>query len=393
MLKKLHYLDYKILVPYLVLCAIGVVMVFSASAYWVQTQYHWADNAVMIKQLLFVLAGLLLALFFFYFKLSVFRHPRVQLLLWAALFIELLYLLFVGRSVNGAAAWIPVGPINIQPTEFAKLIIIFYLAYMFSQRQDKMRRPDFSIKELVKPLILVGLGIFFVLVEPDTGGAIIITGITLMMLCASGISLRWGTGFFAALALLVGSLYYVFANVALPHWLTKHYQIQRLTAAIHPFQESKTVGNQVVNSLLAINHGGVFGVGLGNGTQKLGYLPEPYTDFILAVIAEELGLVGAVVVIGLIYYLIAHIYRVGIRSKSAYRSLISYGIATMMLIQTTFNVGAVTGMLPVTGVTLPFVSYGGSSMLVLSIAMGVMLNISAMDKQAAARKMAGNQGK
>lgn len=368
-------------------------MVYSASAYWIQTQYRWADNAVMIKQLAFVIAGLVLALFFFYFKLSLFRKPKFQAALWLILFASLFYLLVVGRSVNGAAAWIPVGPINVQPTEFAKLIVIFYLAYMFSQRQDNMRRPDFSLKELVKPLFLVGMGIFLVLIEPDTGGAIIITGITLIMLCASGISLRWGTGFFAGLVVLVGGLYYVFANVKLPHWLTKHYQIQRLTAAIHPFQESKTVGNQVVNSLLAINHGGLFGVGLGNGTQKLGYLPEPYTDFILAVIAEELGLVGAAIVIGLIYYLIAHIYLIGIRSKNAYRSLISYGIGTLMLIQTTFNVGAVTGLLPVTGVTLPFISYGGSSMLVLSIAMGVMLNISAMEKQALVGKPAGKRVK
>lgn len=381
MLKKLHYIDYKLLVPYLVLCAIGVVMVYSASAYWIQTQYHWADNAVMIKQLVFVFAGFLLALFFFYFKLSLFRKPKFQAALWLILFTSLVFLLVVGRSVNGAAAWIEVGPVNIQPTEFAKLVVIFYLAYMFSQRQDNMRRPDFSLKELMKPMLLVGLGIFFVLIEPDTGGAIIIAGITLIMLFASGISLKWGTGFFAVMIAMVSGLYWIFANVHLPAALTKHYQIQRLTAAVHPFQESKTVGNQVVNSLLAINHGGLFGVGLGNGTQKLGYLPEPYTDFILAVIAEELGLIGATIVIGLIFYLIAHIYRVGIRSKSAYRSLISYGIATMMLIQTTFNVGAVTGLLPVTGVTLPFISYGGSSMLVLSIAMGVMLNISAIEKQ------------
>ncbi len=381
MLKKLHFLDYYILVPYLVLCAIGVVMVYSASAYWIQTQYHMADYSYMVKQLVFVLLGLLLTCFFYYFKLSVLRHPRVQLVMWVVLFAMLIYLLAFGKSVNGAAAWIPLGPIHLQPTEFAKLGIVIYLAYMFTQRQEIMRRPDFSVKQLSKPLILVGVCIMLVVLEPDVGGMAILAGITLVMLAASGISLRYGVTGAGVLAALIAALYWVLANVQLPGWLTKYYQVKRLEAAVHPFAQSKHAGLQVVNSLLAINHGGFWGVGLGNGTQKLGYLPEPQTDFILAVIAEELGLVGVIVVLGLIFFMIMRFYLIGIRTKNTYYSLLAYGIATMMLIQTLFNVGAVSGVLPVTGVTLPFVSYGGSSLLVLAICVGIMLNISASEKQ------------
>ncbi len=386
MLKKLHYLDYYILVPFLLLAATGVVMVYSASAYYVRVHLGLAENAYMIRQLLFVLIGLVLIAFFFYFKLSMLRSKGMQLLMWVAIFAGLLFLAVWGKldpsaAINGASAWIPIGPLHIQPTEFAKLVVIIYLAYMFTQRQDQMRRPDFRVRELWPPLIFVGVCIALVFNQPDTGGAVILTGITVIMLFASGISLKYGVGFSMALAGLVGGLYYGLSKVTLSKTLLESYKVRRLVAALHPFQMAKTDGLQVVNSLLAIDHGGLFGVGLGMSSQKLGYLPEPYTDFILAIITEELGLVGATLILAGIFFLIMRFYLVGVRAKNNYHALIAYGLATMMLIQTVFNVGAVCGVLPVTGVTLPFISYGGSSMLVLSISVGIMLNISASEKK------------
>ncbi|WP_125703644.1 FtsW/RodA/SpoVE family cell cycle protein [Lacticaseibacillus daqingensis] len=385
-MKKLHYLDYYILVPFLLLAATGVVMVYSASAYYVRVHLGLAENAYMIRQLLFVLIGLVLIAFFFYFKLSMLRSKGMQLLMWVAIFAGLLFLAVWGKldpsaAINGASAWIPIGPLHIQPTEFAKLVVIIYLAYMFTQRQDQMRRPDFRVRELWPPLIFVGVCIALVFNQPDTGGAVILTGITVIMLFASGISLKYGVGFSMALAGLVGGLYYGLSKVTLSKTLLESYKVRRLVAALHPFQMAKTDGLQVVNSLLAIDHGGLFGVGLGMSSQKLGYLPEPYTDFILAIITEELGLVGATLILAGIFFLIMRFYLVGVRAKNNYHALIAYGLATMMLIQTVFNVGAVCGVLPVTGVTLPFISYGGSSMLVLSISVGIMLNISASEKK------------
>lgn len=392
-MKKLRYLDYYILVPYLVLIAIGVVMVYSASAYWIQNQYGQAETAVMIRQIAFAVAGFFMAVFFYYFKLDVFTHPRAQKSLWVLTFGLLLYLTILSHfnpsaAVNGATAWIQLGPIHIQPTELAKLTVILYLAHMFSSRQQTLMAPDFSIKQFAQPLVMVGVCILLVFAQPDTGGAAILVMITAVMLAASGINLRWGFSWAGFMALFLGAGYWVLSNVSFPKAWQKSYQVRRLLAAVHPFAMRKLEGNQVVNSLVAIAHGGFFGVGLGNSSQKLGYLPEPYTDFILAVIAEELGVIGAMVVVGLIFFLILRFYLIGVRAKHTYQALIAYGIATMMLVQTVFNVGAVLGLLPVTGVTLPFISYGGSSMLVLSAAMGIMLNISAQQQRAKTKKEA-----
>jgi cell division protein FtsW len=165
-----------------------------------------------------------------------------------------------------------------------------------------------------------------------------------------------------------------------PTFITKRYQYQRVLAMLHPFQMEKTAGAQLVNSFYAISNGGIFGVGLGNGIQKRGYLPEPHTDFIIAVISEELGLVGVIVVLGLLAIIVIRIIQIGIRAKKNYDSLVCYGVATMFMTQIILNVGGSIGLVPLTGVTLPFLSYGGSSMLILSIALGIVLNLDATRK-------------
>ncbi|MFD1430741.1 FtsW/RodA/SpoVE family cell cycle protein [Lacticaseibacillus mingshuiensis] len=398
MLKKFRYLDYYLLVPYLVLCAIGIVMDYSASASWIQNQYGQASNSVMLKQLLFVVIGLVVALFFFYFKLSNFRNHKLIGFVWLALLGLLVYLFLIGRLdpssvVNGASAWIPIGPFNLQPTEFAKLVVIIYLAHIFTQRQDAMRQPDFHVRDLYAPILLVGICLILVFFQPDTGGFLIIAAIMVVMLAASGISLRYGFSWMALVGALVAAVYWVLDNVNLPKSIITNYRVRRIVSSLHPFQTRTNDGNQVFNSLVAIDHGGLFGVGLGMSSQKLGYLSQPYTDFILAVIAEELGAIGAILVIALIFFLILRCYLIGVRSRNPYHSLLAYGIATMMLIQTFFNVGAVLGLIPVTGVTLPFISYGGSSMIVLAISMGIMLNISASEKRVSEKKVAAQTAK
>ena len=164
--------------------------------------------------------------------------------------------------------------------------------------------------------------------------------------------------------------------------LSSHfYQIQRFTAFYHPFKYSASVGRQLVNSYYAISNGGFFGLGLGNSIEKRGYLPEPYTDFILSVTTEELGFIGAAVLIILLLFIILRVYLIGIRSNNLYNRLFCFGVGTFMFVESFFNIGAVIGLLPITGVTFPFVSYGGSSMLVLSAALGMVMNISANQKR------------
>src|SRR5699024_9443250 len=155
------------------------------------------------------------------------------------------------------------------------------------------------------------------------------------------------------------------------------YMYSRFEAFFDPFSVADSSGKQLVNSYYAISNGGLFGLGLGNSIQKRGYLPAPYTDFILSVINEELGFIGTVVILGLLRFIIARIFLVGIRSKNTYNTLFCYGIGSYMLVQSCFNIGGVLGLLPITGVTLPFISYGGSSMLVLSLSVGMVMNISA----------------
>ncbi len=155
-----------------------------------------------------------------------------------------------------------------------------------------------------------------------------------------------------------------------------------MLAFAHPFKLEKTGGAQLVNSYYAIHNGGLFGVGLGNSMQKRGYLPEPYTDFILSITAEELGVIGAIVIITLLFFLMWRIMEVGIHADSQFNALVCFGVVTMIFTETLFNVGAVLGLLPITGVTLPFISYGGSSMIVLTAALGLVLNISAAEKKA-----------
>jgi cell division protein FtsW len=171
----------------------------------------------------------------------------------------------------------------------------------------------------------------------------------------------------------------IMRSIDLP-WLKQSYQIKRLLAFFHPFKLENSVGRQLVNSYYAISNGGWFGVGIGNSIQKKGYLPEPYTDFIMSVITEELGIIGAIVVLGILFFLIGRIVLVGIRAQSAYRSLVCYGIGAWLFVQTLFNVGAMSGLLPITGVTLPFISYGGSSMLMLSAAIGLAMNVSCVEQ-------------
>ncbi|ARY91412.1 MULTISPECIES: FtsW/RodA/SpoVE family cell cycle protein [Lacticaseibacillus] len=375
MRKKLRHVDYFILVPYLVLCAIGIVMVYSASAYWVQRQYGAAETKYLLQQIVFVVLGIGTVFFFDNMALKILRNRWVLFVLMSGLFVMLVYLIIHGRAVNGAAAWISIGSFRLQPSEFAKMILIFYLAHMLTSREDSFRQENFRLRQMWQPLFIAGMMMLLVFVEPDTGGFAILFLITLVVVMSSGIPMRYGLLWLVAL-IATGVLgYYIVSHYHFPG-LEHNYAYQRLVAAIHPFEKANAAGNQVVNSLYAINHGGLFGVGLGMSSQKLGYLPEPYTDFILAVIAEELGLVGTVVVLGLLFFLVMRFYLIGIRSKNTYHTLIAYGIATMMFVQTVFNVGAVAGVLPVTGVTLPFISYGGSSMIVLSMAVGIMLNIS-----------------
>lgn len=378
-MKKLKLVDYYILIPYLILSLFGIVMVYSSSAN-VALSTGTTAGAYLIKQTVYVIVGLVLAFGFYYLKLSVLRSGRVVEYMTFGIFFLVVAVLIVGSRVNGAKGWINLGPVNIQPEEFLKLFIVLFLAHYMDSHQRALAERFWTT--MWQPLLMLSVLMLFIFIQPDTGGFVIDGFIVLIMILASGNRRGLPMTIVGGLFLLYVGMLVALSHIDVTHsFLARSYQLQRFVAFVDPFGTVKTVGRQLVNSYYAISNGGLFGVGLGNSIQKMGYLPEPNTDFILAVTSEELGVVTVLAILFLLGMLAFRAVRLGNRATTMYESLVCYGIAALLTVQSLFNVGGVVGALPITGVTLPFVSYGGSSMLVLASCMGILMNISARAKR------------
>jgi len=362
--------DPYLLIPYLILCIIGIVMVYSASAD-VANQVGGTARGYLVKQSIFALIGIGIFFFLSRFNLAFWRKKSVLVVFSALLIGALLFVRFLGASVNGARGWINIGPVSIQPAEVCKFFLTVYLANQFA-RYEKLSAEE-SRRKMVGPLMLALFLIFLIIIQPDTGGALINASIFGVIYLASRVSWKWGAGILAGgFILIFVFLPYLAHGVAN---LIGGYRAARFVAYLHPFTNASGSGSQLVNSYYAISNGGIFGSGIGNSIQKMGYLPEPNTDFILAIISEELGLVAVLIILTLLATLICRIILIGIRSNNLYETLLCYGTGAFFAIETLFNVGAVCGLLPITGVTLPFISYGGSSMFVLSASLGLVANV------------------
>ncbi|MDN7144500.1 FtsW/RodA/SpoVE family cell cycle protein [Liquorilactobacillus mali] len=377
---KMRYFDFYLFVPYIILCCIGAVMVYSASS--INLSYAGAaTNTYLMKQLLYVVMGLFCIFFSMMIPTYKLAHRNFIIIGFFVMVALLLYAKFFTTAVNGANGWINLKLFSFQPTELCKLYLVLFMAQLVSNHEHSM--DNLNSKPNRKPALLVMILLILVLVEPDLGGFSINAFIVLLMYFARGKnyrrSLLYLSGILSSIIIAVQLLR--FWNPAPLKGTKFEYMYGRLTAFYNPFKVSSTTGQQLINSYYAISNGGLFGVGLGNSVQKRGYLPEPYTDFIIAIISEELGAVGVMVVLLLITWIILRIFLIGIRADSPYETMICYGVGTFMGIETLFNVGAVNGLLPITGVTFPFVSYGGSSMIVLSLALGIVINISINQKR------------
>lgn len=377
-------MNYKILVPYLLLVVFGIIMVYSASSDILLVN-GFKPATYGIRQAIYAFFAIFLfATVTFLLRLEIFKN-RKFVAWFLGLSMLLLFYLAVLRiikgdaaAVNGAVGWIDLKFIKIQPLEIAKLALVVYLAY-YLDRHDGLFRKGQIIENLSRPAILAGVMMLLVILEPDLGGTAILALIAIVMFSVSGVPAK--NAVICLIAIGLGVLLLVFLIIKWdPDFLQKKYQYRRLMAFLHPFELEQTGGAQLVNSYYAIHNGGLFGVGLGNSMQKRGYLPEPYTDFILAVAAEEVGVIGALLIVGLLFYLMWSIMDVGIHASSQFNALVCFGVTTIIFTETLFNVGAVLGLLPITGVTLPFISYGGSSLIVLSMSIGLVLNISANER-------------
>ena len=378
-MKKLKYLDYYIFIPYLILSVLGILMVYSASSFVATIPPISSTPDHFFKlQSAFVLMGLFVSFLVMSFKYEMLKNKRLVMFALLVIALSLLYLFFFGKALNGAAGWLSIFGFNLQPAEFCKIVIIWYFAFIFSKKQRSIVH-DFR-NTVTPPLTIFLFFLLLIAMQPDIGGAGIILVIGVVMIFASGVSVYLGVGSgLLGIGVIFGVLEMVQKLGENTPFLDK-YQYQRFVAFWDPFAVSETVGNQLVNSYYALSRGGLFGVGIGQSVQKTGYLPEPYTDFIMSILGEEFGLFGIFVVVTLFVFLILRIYLIGIRAKDAFGSLLCIGIATMLLVQGFINLGGVVGLLPITGVTFPFISYGGSSTLVLTISIGLVLNVSATEK-------------
>lgn len=354
--------DFTLFLTPLILAVFGIVMIYSASMIVSVIKYDYPSNYFLLKQLQWFALGLVAYLFFSFFN---YKHLiKLTKVMMAGIILLLLITPFVAEEINGARSWLVIGPLRLQPAEFAKLGLLIYLSAIYSKKQNYIS--NFS-KAVVPPLIMTSFVLGLILLQPDIGTAAVIFMIACSVIFSSGIKFRH-LSFLAVLGIGIILL----ASTQ----MVNDERIARFTGAYQPFESPNDDGYHLIQSYLAIGTGGITGQGLGEGVQKLGYLLEPHTDFIMAVIAEELGFIGVGAVIGMLAIIVLRGIYISRLCQDSFGALLAIGISSMIGIQTFINLGAISGLLPITGVTLPFVSYGGSSLLILMTAAGILNNIA-----------------
>ena len=391
-ISKRHLLNYSILIPYLLLSVLGLIVVYSTTSATL-IQEGKSTLQLVRNQGIFWIASLFLSALIYKLKLGFLRNER---LLFIVMFVELILLALarlIGIPVNGAYGWIKVGPITIQPAEYLKIIIVWYLAQRFSKQQDEIAVYDFQVLTLNQWLprafndwrfvLLVMIGSLAIF--PDLGNATILILVSLLMYTISGIAYRWFTtilGLLAGVSMISLTAIRIIGVEKFSKIPVFGYVAKRFSAFFNPFNDLAGAGHQLANSYYAMVNGGWFGLGLGNSIEKRGYLPEAHTDFVFSIVIEEFGFVGASLILALLFFLILRIILVGIRARDPFNSMVAIGIGGMILIQVFVNIGGISGLIPSTGVTFPFLSQGGNSLLVLSVAIAFVLNIDASEKRA-----------
>ncbi|MDP2838018.1 MAG: putative lipid II flippase FtsW [Candidatus Moranbacteria bacterium] len=346
----------------LTLLAIGLIMVASAGV--VYGQVRFGDNYYFLKQQLLGLGvGLTLLYIFQKINYRVWQRFVVPIFILALVLLILVFIPGFGTTVYGAARWVELGPISFQPSEVMKFAIILYLAAWLSNK-GRVKASDFY-EGLVPFLALMAVVGFLIIKQPDTGTLGLIFLISLAIFFASGASIVH------ILALVLSGLVALFVLIRMAP-----YRMQRFLVFMNPEHDPMGFGYQMTQALLAIGSGGLFGVGLGQSRQKFNYLPEPVTDSIFAVLGEEVGLIGATVVVFLFLFLAWRGLRIASQTSDEFGRLLAVGITSWITFQAFINISAITGLIPLTGIPLPFISYGGTSLAVLLAAVGILLNIS-----------------
>ncbi|MBR5471828.1 MAG: putative lipid II flippase FtsW [Oscillibacter sp.] len=349
----------------LLLTAIGLIMLLSASFPSAYYEDGTNNNPLyyFIRQGVFAVAGI--AAMFVISKINYQRFRGIaRLLLYVAIGLLILVLVpGVGITRNNATRWLGVGELfTFQPSEIAKVAVVIYFSSTISQKKDRMRTLRYGIIPYAF-ILLVTAGL--VALEPHLSGAILILGVGAILMLVGGINWAW---VFAAIGAAAGALYVILFVIG--------YNTSRITYWLDPWADAQGSGYQLSQSLISIGSGGLLGVGLGKGRQKFLYLPEEHNDFIFAIVCEELGLIGATIIMLLFAALILRGFWIALHARDRFGSLLAVGVTSLVAMQTFLNIGVVTGLLPTTGISLPFFSYGGTALMLQLAEMGIVLSVS-----------------
>lgn len=373
--KRLKHLDIGIIISFIILSVIGVIMVYSASMVpaskgSLTNGTPIEANYFMKRQLIFFILSICIILFIsMYFNIKMLRNASTQKFLIVGTFALLILTLLIGKDVNGSRNWINLGLFSLQSSEFLKLVAIFYLSFILDKKLTNNR--DYKLKNIVPPLGILGVGLVLVLMQGDLGGTLLTVAIIVAILMYSDIKNKIKIQILTITSIPV-VLYIIYTLVFDSKNL---YRMKRIKVVLDPFKYENGDGYQLTNALVSISNGGVFGRGLGNGILKLGYLPEPHTDFIFTVISEELGLIGVLLILLMYGFIILKGFIYANKTRNHFYKLICVGVVSYLFMQVFVNIGGVSGLIPLTGVTLPLLSYGGSSILSISIALGILLAV------------------
>lgn len=353
--------DAVLLLMVVALTSFGIVMVYSASSVMAAKNFH--DGAYFLKrQGIFALVGFTAAICAMRIDYQLWRKMAVPLLFVSLILLIAVLIPGIGAKVKGASRWIRLPGFNLQPSEFTKIALILYLAYSIDKKQDRIRSLSAGFLPYITVLMIL---LALLLKQPDMGAALTLAAVTILMLFAAG----------TRLVFIIGSGMMILPFVAYLI-INSSYRMKRIKAFMNPEQDPTGIGWQIIQSKYAFGAGGIFGQGLGEGKQKLFYLPEAHTDFILSVVGEELGFIGVVIIIGMFFILIQRAMRIAMAAQDTFGRFLALGIAVLFAIEAAVNMGVVTGLLPTKGLALPFLSYGGSSLVVSLFAVGILLNIS-----------------
>ncbi|MCT1397649.1 cell division protein FtsW [Paenibacillus sp. LC231] len=368
--------DFQLLILTLLLVGFGLIMVFSSSSSLAVFNEKFNNDPLHFtkRQVAFAVLGTLVM--FVAMNINYKKYKKLFIPVFFLTLMLLILVVIIGSATNGATSWFNLGKFGIQPTELAKIATIVYLAALITKKGERIRQWKGGFFPV---LIIVGIVAGLIMLQPDLGSCFILVATSGLLIYAGGASLKHILGCISLVALGlvltlgVGSL---FNSGGDQEEASKNYKMGRIEAFMDPFHDESDTGYNLVQSLIAIGQGGVTGAGYGESVQKLHYLPNPYNDFIFSVIGEEFGFIGTAIFLLLYLYFILRGIIVSLRCSDPFGTLTGVGIMGLIAIQAFINIGGVTNTIPITGVTLPFISYGGSSLLVMMLSMGIVLSIS-----------------